>query len=107
MNEQQSVMSLWSSILEFNDLFFPKWRNRDLVYISNALAGETGEICNAIKHLVGLGTKKVQVDINDVGIEAFDVIVYLVLLLERLGINEKQFLTLSQRKLNVLYNRMV
>lgn len=107
MNEQQSVMSLWRSIIEFNNLFFPAWRKRDPIYLSNALAGETGEICNAIKHLMGFGTKKVQVEIENVGIEAFDLLVYLVLLLERLGITEEQFLVLAQRKLNVLYNRMV
>lgn len=107
MTEKKEIISLWSSIIEFNDLFFPEWRKREPMYISNALAGETGEICNAVKHLAGLGTKKVQVDINDVGIEAFDIVVYLVMLLERLGIDEEMFLKLSQRKLNVLYNRMM
>lgn len=107
MTKQQEIMSLWSSILEFNDLFFKEWRKRDLESLSNALASETGEICGAIKHYVGKGTKKVKVDVNQVGIEAFDVVVYLVLLLERLGIDEKRFLELSQEKLNVLYTRMI
>lgn len=101
------LKTMWSAILEFNNLFFEKWRDRDPVYLSNALAGEVGEICNLVKHMMGGGTKKVYVDINNIGVEGFDILVYLVLLLERLGINEKKFVELSQKKLNILYTRMI
>ena len=54
---------IWYQILAFNDKYFPKWRETDPVYYSNALAGETGEVCNAIKHMIGGGTNRIPPDL--------------------------------------------
>lgn len=78
---------IWDRILEFNDRWFPKWRTTDPIYYSNALAGEVGEVCGAIKHMIGGGTRKVdeKTAVLDAAKEAVDVVIYLTLLLERLG----------------------
>ena len=78
---------IWNRIIEFNDRWFPKWRATEPIYYSNALAGEVGEVCDAIKHMVGGGTRKVdeKTAVLDAAKEAVDVTIYLTLLLERLG----------------------
>jgi NTP pyrophosphatase (non-canonical NTP hydrolase) len=79
--------AIWSRILKFNDKWFPNWRTTEPIYYSNALAGETGEVCDAIKHMIGGGTRKVdeKTAMFDAAKEAVDVTIYLVLLLERIG----------------------
>jgi len=89
----------WEQTVKFNDKHFPNWRNIEPVYFSNALAGEVGEICNKIKHFIGGGTHKVEVTKEDVGKEDSDTLIYLVLLLESLGITEKQFLEMFKEKM--------
>lgn len=79
--------TIWNRIIEFNDRWFPKWRTIEPIYYSNALAGEVGEVCDAIKHMIGGGTRKIdeKTAILDAAKEAVDVTIYLILLLERLG----------------------
>jgi len=37
-------MSFWKRIIEFNDKYFPGWRkNKELIFFSNAIAGEVGD----------------------------------------------------------------
>jgi len=103
-------MSLWDDIIEFNDEYFPQWRkNRDIIFFSNALAGEVGEICNLVKKLYGGGTNNdLQFAVHEDKIkkETVDVYIYLVLLLEALNTDEKNFKKLFDDKMTINKNRM-
>ena len=97
----------WHEIVKFNDIYYPYWRFRKgPMFFGVALAGETGELCNKLKKLFGGGTNLETVTTEDIGEEAFDVIVYLVLLLESIGISADEFHEIASKKLKVLYDRM-
>jgi len=99
-------MTLWQSIVGFNDRFFTWWRERTLLYWSNALAGEVGEICGKVKRLIGGGTNKYPVTAEDIVEECVDTYIYMVLLCECLGIHEHDFMRIAENKLVVLAQRM-
>ena len=99
-------MKFWEEILKFNNEYFPDWRDVNPVYYSNALAGEVGEICNAVKHLIGGGTNQHDTNPVEIGEEGIDVLIYLVLLVEKLGINEGMFQILFEEKMEKLVTRM-
>jgi len=99
-------MSEWKKLLEFNDKYFPKWREVDLIYYSNALAGEVGEICNLVKKSIGGGTNKRAVDGDEIALEGVDVFIYLTLLLERLGISRERFKEIFDFKMRINIRRM-
>jgi len=99
-------MTKWKKILEFNDKYFPNWREVDLIYYSNALAGEVGEICNLVKKSIGGGTNKRSVCEEEIAIEGVDIFIYLTLLLERLGISRERFKEIFDFKMRVLVRRM-
>jgi len=96
----------WKEITEINDQKHPGWRKKHPVWFSNALAGEAGEVCEAIKHMYGGGTNKKTVVPKDVAFEAFDLYVYMVMLLESLGISCADFDKISKEKLETLKVRM-
>ena len=78
----------WKRIIAFNDKYFPDWReNFELIFCSNALAGEVGEICNKVKKLYGGGTNhnKDTIIPYDLLEECVDVFIYMVLLYEQAG----------------------
>ena len=50
---------------------------------SNALAGETGELCNLIKKM----RRGDQIDLKEVGKELADIVIYADLLASKLGLN--------------------
>ena len=81
----------WSRILAFNSQFFPHWRKIPSIYYSNALAGEVGELCNAVKHLAGGGTHHTKPSLEQLAEELADAFIYLVLLAESLAINYDNF----------------
>lgn len=58
---KQTLDCAWKNIINFNNMFFPGWRNKKEIYYSHALAGEVGEVCNAVKHRCGGGTNISQV----------------------------------------------
>lgn len=100
---------VWDEIVRFNDRHFPNWRLTDWRILSNAIAGETGEICDATKHFNGDGTNPLlvnRVDKDDIAEEVFDVMVYSVLLLGAMGYDRDDFLKIAQKKLRKLYQRM-
>lgn len=84
---------MWQAIIKFNDVYFPNWRARELILYSNALAGETGELCNAVTKLYGGGTKPLPkgVALINSRIEAVDVFIQLVLFLEAQGLDSEMF----------------
>jgi len=103
-----TMLNVWNAILDFNDRWFPKWRKTDPIYYSNALAGESGEVCNAIKHMVGGGTNKMtpeQARLKAVD-ETVDVLIYMTLLLERLGVDQHGFIAAFKKKMTENEHRM-
>lgn len=61
----------------------------DLSFLGNALAGEVGEACNVIKKLerARLGLRGKRANITQLAEELGDVIIYLDILAERVGID--------------------
>jgi len=101
-------MSFWKRIIEFNDKYFPGWReNKELIFFSNAIAGEVGELCGLVKRLYGGGTNKhPPVTRCDLVFEIIDYMIYSILFLELLGISEDSFRFYFDLKMNQLYERM-
>jgi len=102
-------MREWKEIIEFNDKYFPNWReNKELIFFSNALAGEVGEVCGLVKRLYGGGTNKSKPrpSKGNVAMECVDVFVYMVLLLESLGIDREMFQKYWDIKHDILKRRM-
>ena len=89
----------WKKLLAFNRKYFPKWRATKEIYYSNALAGEVGEICNAVKHRDGGGTHKTQVTNDKLLEECADVFIYLHMLVEKLGCNNERFAEVINKKI--------
>jgi len=91
--KEELKMNKWNEIIKFDDKYFPNWRSkRELIFMSNALAGETGEVCGIIKSFYGGGTKeKPRPTLAEIMEEVIDVIIYLVLFSECLGYNEDLF----------------
>jgi NTP pyrophosphatase (non-canonical NTP hydrolase) len=105
----ETLDSIWEEIVRFNDAHFPSWRNEDYRLISNALAGEVGEICDATKHLYGGGTNHalIQSETKEhIAEESFDALVYHILLLGAMGFDRDDFIRIAKKKLAVLYERM-
>ncbi len=101
---------LWKEIEDFNDEHFPDWRKEDLRLISNALAGEVGELCDATKHFYGGGTNPDLVgneSMDHILEETFDAIVYAILLVGAMGATSDDFIAAGRRKLSVLRTRML
>ena len=96
----------WDKVLEFNNKHFPGWKERPLIFYSNALAGEVGEICNNTKKVWGGGTNRECFQAFDLAAESVDVFIYLVLFLETIGVDRETFRILFERKMKILESRM-
>lgn len=96
MNEEQDV---WNRIVDFNEKYFPGWRQAEYVFYSNAIAGEAGELCNSVKHLAGGGTHKLNVTTFDLMDELADLFVYIVLMSETVGFPRLYFYETVKRKM--------
>lgn len=115
MNDKQT--STWKEITDFNDEHFPGWRKTPvpgfnagagLIYLTNALAGEVGEICGDSKKLVGGGTNRAKPmpTVEKMISEVADMEVYKVLLCEYLGQDEAAFAVAVRKKIAVNCERM-
>lgn len=107
MNRTPHEAMLFKDILDFNEKYFPGWDSpKDvaltLVSLSNALAGEAGEVCNAVKHRIGGGTHKVHTTHDEILEELADVYIYLVLLVEYMDFDEHEFAWAVRNK--ILHN---
>jgi len=96
----------WSNILDFNNKYFPNWRSVDEVYYSNALAGEVGELCNAVKHRAGGGTNKSRPSAHELAEECADIFIYMSMLLEKQGIDIMLFDDIINEKVEKNARRM-
>ena len=94
-------------MVEFNDEFFPSWRDEPLVYYSNALAGEVGEFCNCVKKLAGGGTRRNRiVSPEDARGELIDAWIYLGLAWMRMGGTSESFDAAFLAKMAEITRRM-
>ena len=115
----------WKKVLEFNDKYFPDWRKSHIIFMSNALAGESGELsldvilsllltakvgslCNMIKHYIGGGTSSATntVTREDILLELVDLDIYKILAVEGLGFTEQDFVNAMDKKLQENIKRM-
>jgi len=109
MTLHATIDDIWKQIVDFNDLHFPGWDKEDLRIVSNALAGEVGEVCDDTKHFYGGGTNQElvgKITPEKIAEEVFDSFVYMILLLGAAGFGRARFVAIAEKKLNVLYSRM-
>jgi NTP pyrophosphatase (non-canonical NTP hydrolase) len=98
----------WEAVVAFNDRYFPGWRGQDLVYYSNALAGEAGEFCGLVKKAAGGGTSnKAPPTRAEMLEELSDVWLYLVLAALRVGADEHEFRAAIRAKMRVNEERLL
>jgi len=95
----------WDLILKFNDQYFPGWKDRDPIYYSNAMAGEVGEVCGLTKKMAGGGTHFDKEEPNLLE-ECWDVMIYMVIMLQSQGYSCSDFGDAFFDKLEILYKRM-
>ena len=102
------LCKVWTDIVAFNDIYFPDWRKTHLLYWTNALAGEVGELCGDSKKLVGGGThrKKPMPSKKKMMNELADVFIYTVLLAESEGVEQADFCKLVNNKMKENKRRM-
>jgi len=98
----------WNEVTKFNDQYFPGWRlDKDLIFFSNALAGEVGELCGLVKRFYGGGTNNRTIPLpSEMVEEAVDVFIYLVLFCEALTCDEHDFDEIFAMKIRKLKRRM-
>ena len=97
--------TIWELIIKFNDKYFPGWKDREIIYYSNAIAGEAGEICGIAKKMCGGGTHFDKEEPNLLE-ECWDVLIYMVVMLQSQGYIYSDFEQAFFDKLEVLYKRM-
>ena len=90
-------------INEFNDKYFPGWREWENIYYSNAVAGEAGELCNVVKKSIGGGTKHdlrspAEFD-RDIKEEIADMAIYLHIFALKLGTKLDALIRLKMKEL--------
>lgn len=94
-------------IREYNEKYHPDWKETLDVYLSNALAGEVGELCNEVKHYYGGGSKGKITDSKDrFFIECADIFIYLSVFLMKNGIEAEQFKEIIKMKMERKKNRL-
>ena len=87
------MTTVWDRILELQDGFYPDWRTKlPRTLFASGLAGETGEVCGTVTHLDGGGTNTKKYSRKQILHQCVDVYVQTVLLLEKSGFSELDFL---------------
>lgn len=75
----------------------------NLAFLSNALAGEVGEMCNVVKKIWRDGeTEELVQELDE---ELVDILIYFIKLLRTAGIDEEQFRRKWTEKHRLLYSR--
>lgn len=97
---------VYKRIIALDDDLLQGWRQSSLIYWSNALAGEAGEVCNATKKALGGGTKGDDSGPERIRGELVDVITYAILYWERLGGNCDDLVGALSVKNKVNFERM-
>lgn len=108
MNRSNCLTQVWDQIIRFNEKYYPNWRLSNEVELSNALAGEVGEVCNMVKHRIGGGTKN-DPTISDYELlkELADVFIYIQLMVETRGHDITTFAEVTMDKIEENHKRMM
>jgi NTP pyrophosphatase (non-canonical NTP hydrolase) len=106
MNRKTCMTEIWDAVLVFNEKYFPGWRGEEEIYLSNALAGEVGEVCNTVKHRVGGGANLSRPSDYELLEELADVFMYMELLIEVRGHDITTFAGVIGEKLKKNRERM-
>jgi len=80
-----SFDEVFMRIISLDDQFIENWRALPLIYWTNAMAGEVGELCNQAKKLAGGGTKGDGSSVAKIKEEIADTFTYIVLIWAGLG----------------------
>jgi NTP pyrophosphatase (non-canonical NTP hydrolase) len=105
-NEIMILTDHWKGIRQFNDIYFPDWKEREDIFYTNALAGEVGELCNLVKRLSSGGTRDYKITFEDIESEIADIYIYLVLFCQKCGLTEEDFQRIVSMKLGINIERM-
>jgi len=121
-SEVPDFKDVWREIIEFNEVHFPGWDTLPPAFLTNALSGEAGELietvlsclnittgigtlCETTKSLAGGGTKAKTFTQEDIKEELADVFIYLVILSERMRIDESEFISAVKSKQDKVWAR--
>ena len=104
--QAMSLDVVWNELLEFNDKYFPGWRDTPEIYYSNAIAGEAGEVCNCVKHRAGGGTNKSNPSDLELLEELADVFIYIELLIVSKNLSNATFASIIREKIKINEIRM-
>lgn len=106
----EDFKEFWKLVVQINNEYIPRWRRKNFVYLTNAIAGEVGELCNLTKKMAGGGTHALNlgtIQLNrKVAFEIVDILVYLVMFCEIYGFRLVDLLMFARWKLNILMERM-
>ena len=105
-DRRMCMTAAWDEVIQFNERYFRRWRGVEEVFYANALAGEVGEVCNAVKHRAGGGTKKSNPSAHTLMGELADVFIYMELLVERMGLDVTSLADAIHAKVLVNKKRM-
>lgn len=105
----KSWTDIYNKIINHTENIYPDWRNINPIFMSNALAGEVGEICNLTKKLSGGGTNKLNKAeiIPLIKYEIADVFTYLIMLSETLGFSENELIDSFYIKHEIVKQRVI
>jgi len=95
--EGGNMEDIFDMVREFNDKYFSDWRETPDIYLT---AGEVGELCNAIKHYYGGGSKgNIVKNKEELYIECADILIYVAVFLMKNGVNHDRFKRIIENKI--------
>lgn len=99
----RTLKELQQECLEDSERWFPGL-SKEVAYTCLCLAGEVGELCNIVKK-VGRGSLTLNEKVHmDIVMEATDVLTYLLLLFEALGVDSEECYNVKREINNERFN---
>ena len=102
---------IFERIQKSNDIHIEKWMETNLMFYTNALAGEVGELCNTTKHSYGGGTNPSKIGLSpeyyqkEMLAELADVMNYIAIITMRMGLTLDDLLKAQNKKLDEVFER--
>jgi NTP pyrophosphatase (non-canonical NTP hydrolase) len=102
-----NLNAAFEEVEAFNDATLPTWRRNNLIWRTNALAGEVGELCNAAKKVdPSYMTHKPPTTAAELEDEVVDVFRVLVEVCEVLGLGPEDLAQKTTAKLKLVEARL-
>jgi len=103
-----TLNDIFIEVEEFQFHFFSNWREWPLVFFTNAIAGETGEMCELTKKLYGGGCcvqddEKMKEQLKE---ELVDTYIYIILLAEKLNMTPYDLEDMVRNKMTLNASRL-